>query len=807
MHTLWTDLRYAMRQLRRSPSFAFTTILTLTMAIAANVIVFGVVDALVLHPLPVPESGRLFQIQEAKNISFSYPNYRDLRDRNSTFSSLALARLARVGVGVDGIAQPVWGYEASGNYFETLGVQPRLGRFFSPKDDVAVNGSPVAVLSYACWQVRFHGEAGIVGKTVLVSKHPYTVVGVAPRDFSGSERFIWPEIWVPFHNAPEIEGNDQLEQRGNAGAWIVGRLKPGVSQEQATADLERVAAILAKQYPNEDQGLRLHLSRPGLIGDMLGKPVRIFLSGVMAMALLVLLAACANLGALFSSRTADRARELGIRLAIGSSRGQILRQLITESTFIALLGGAIASIVSLALLRGLSHWSPPFGELPIRFLVEPHWTVFVFAALLALATGLLFGLIPARQIWKTDPNETLKAAGSTSSPTRSWFRSGLLTLQIALCCLLVTSSFVALRGLSRSVRIPYGFTPEGVTLATLDVHTAGYPEDQYTAIQTRLMERIGHIPGVSSAAYSNTTPLSVSQSRTAVYAPGTTAFDSAHERAVAQYYYVSPTYFATAETKLLAGRSFTADDSAKAPSVAMVNQTLARKLFGTEDVIGKRYPTEPGKDREVVGLVEDGKYETLTEDPDPVLFRPILQAPASDTTLLVRSNRPPAEMTIALRQAIAEVDSGIPIFTVASWPDALGTVLFPARAATISLGILGVLAMMLAVTGIFGLASYTVSLRMRELGIRVALGAQGRQVLRAALGPTMAVLAAGSLVGLLLGVAASRLLAGIVYTASASDPIVILGVVGTMALVGLCSAALPARRALGVDPAVLLRDR
>lgn len=809
MHTLLTDLGYTLRQLRRTPSFALTAILTLTMAIAANVVVFGVVNGLLLHPLPVPQPQQVYQIQgrQSGSIVLSYPNYRDIRDRNSTFSAVSDYRLARIGIGVHGAAQPVWGYEASGNYFDMLGVQPLLGRFFHPAEDSKVNGSPVAVLSYSCWKVRYGGDPHIVGKTIAVNKHPYTILGVAPRSFNGTERFFWPEIWVPIQNAPEIEGYNWLEKRSDSNSWIVGRLKPGITPAQADADLTHVAARLARDYPDSDKGLTLRVTRPGLLGDALGAPVRSFLIGVMLLALLVLLAACANLGGLFAARTADRARELGIRIAIGSSRARILRQLLTEAIAISAIGGAAAAFIAAALLRALSQWHPARVEIPVQFLVAPGALVYFVAALLALLTGLIFGIVPARQVWRTDPNHTLKATGSAGDPHgRFALRSVLLAVQMALCCLLVTASFVAIRGLHRTFTLPLGVQPQNVIVATLDTHLAGYTDAQQTAVQQHLLHAVASIPGVSVAAYANSTPLSLNQSYTGIYAPGTTDFSSANTKLDAIYYEVSPAYFAAAGTRLLAGRVFTQHDDAHAPRVAIVNQSFAKRLAGTEDAVGRHYFPGPGRETEIVGVVEDGKYSTLTEDPTPAVFLPILQSPDNDTVLLVRSPRNPAQTAAAVRQAIVGVDSGLPVFNVSTWSDALSVMTFPARAATIALGVLGALAMMLAITGIFGLASYTVSHRMRELGIRVALGAQNRQVLRAALGRTFTLLAAGSVAGLLCGIAASRVLASIVYQATASDPLVILGVTLTMACIGLLSAAIPAQRALHIDPARLLRD-
>lgn len=807
------DIQHVVRRLRKSPGFLLVAVLSLTMAIAANVVVFGVLNALVLHSLPVPEPGRVFQIEDAsaKGYStFSYPNYRDMRDRNTTFSGMATYRFARIGLELEGkgeAAQPAWAYLATGNYFDTLGVQPLLGRFFHASDEVKVNGSPYVVLSYACWKARFSGDPGIAGKIVRMNKRPYTVLGVAPQGFHGTEKVVWPEMWVPMMNGPELNGWNWLEQRADSNAWIIGRLKPGVSSEQANADLNRIAAQLAKEYPATNRNITVRLTQPGYLGDAMGKPTRAFLYGVMLLAGLVLLAASANLGGLFAAHTADRAREFGIRLAVGSSRIRILRALLAESVLVAALSGVVAVFLSRGLLQAITQLKHSV-DLPVEFLVTPGPAVYTVAVLLSLFTGLLFGIIPAQQIWKTDPNQTLKASGSSNYISRrATLRDILLAVQIALCCLLVTAAFVSLRGLQRTFKTQLGIDPAQVTVATLDLHLAGYAgDDQLHAVQEKLLHAVKQIQGVTAASYSNTTPLSIDQNRTGIYAPGTTEFTSAARKFGANYYEVSPNYFLASGTRLLAGRAFTEHDDDHATKVAIVNQTFAKKLFGTEDAVGLHYPYQPGEQMEVVGVVEDGKYTTLTEDPTPAVYLPMQQNYDNDIALLVRSSRSSGEMMPAIRQAIASVDEGLPVFSLQPWTDALGMVTFPARAATVALGALGALAMMLAVTGIFGLASYTVSKRMWELGIRVALGAQDRQILRAALGRTALLLGIGSITGLALGAAASRVLASIVYQASASDPLVLLAVTLTMLFIGLISAALPARKAVSVEPAMLLRD-
>jgi predicted permease len=810
MSNLLQDVRYAFRQLHKSPGFAITALFTLAVGIGANVVVFGVVNGLLLNPLPIPHPERVYTLEHrSKNnpLNSSFPEYVDVRDRNSVFSGLAATRVMRIGLEASNVAQPVWGYEVTGNYFETLGVHPFLGRFLAPSDEQTDRAGEVAVLSYACWKSRFGGDPKIVGSTVRINKHPYTVIGVAPASFQGTEKMFWPEVWLPILNEQQIEGYNWIHQRNDQNSWVVGRLKDGITEATAEANLSGIAAQLSREYPNSYEHVSYRLSRPGFLGDMLGGPVRGFMLGIMLLAGLVLLAACMNLGGLLAARTSDRARELAIRVAIGSSRSRILRQLIVESVVVALAGGIFALLVSAVLLRLLSQWRP-MADFPIQFLVRPDNKVYLFAFAISTVTGLIFGCTPVRQIWKTDPNQVLRSGSGTAvAAGRLAFRDVLLGVQIAVCCLLVTACFVSLRGLQRALTTPLAFDANGVTLANFDLHLADYSDAQIPQMQQRLLESVAHLPGVTAAAFSNTTPLALDQSSTSVFDATTTEFRASTRKFNASYYQVSPGYFSTAGTRLLAGREFNWQDEKGAPKVAIVNGIFARNMFGTENAIGKRFHSHGKEPWKIVGVVEDGKYETLTEDPRPAIFYPILQLPETSTTLVVRSSLPPAQMIPAIREAINQVDRSIPLFTLRSWQDSLSFMMFPTVAATVALSVFGSLAIVLALTGLFGLASYTVSKRLRELGIRVALGAQQAQVLRAALSRTVLLLAVGSITGLLLGVAASKVLASIVYHASASDPVVLLGVAVTMAMVGLLAASIPARRALAINPMELLREQ
>jgi predicted permease len=794
---LLADLHHTVRQLRRAPAFALIGIVTLALGIGINMVVFGVLDALILRPLPVPQPRQIYTVQQTQNgdLTFSYGQYRDLAARNSSFSGIADYRIMLFGltIGTGSDSQIVWGYEVSGNYFSVLG-------------DQAPSGAPNIVLSYAAWQSHFQGDPDIVGHTVRLNRYPYTVVGIAPKSFRGTELFFSPEVWVSVHNEAALEGYDWIDGRMNQNTWLIGRLKNNVTAQQATANLETIVAQLKKQYPQSDEGLSVRLTRPGLFGDALGSPARAFLGGILLLASLVLLAACSNLGSLFAARAADRSRELAIRLALGATRSRLYAGLLGESALIALLGGAGGCVLATFTLRVLSAWRPHF-EIPLAFSVAPAAPVFLFALGLTFVAALISGLLPIRQAARTEPNAALRQGAGFGIGRGRWStRDILLGVQIALCSLLLVSSLVAVRGMLRALGADFGFDPTGVTMSRMDLHFSGLNAKQALAVERELQARAAQIPGVTSAAFANSTPLSVDQSSTGVFPDGTADFRPSNERFAAAYFQVSPGYFRTAGTRLLAGREFSEHDDAQSPRVAIVNELTARALFGSASAAIGRHLYAGSHRLQIVGVAENGKYATLSEDPAPALFYPALQNPNTSNVLLVRSHRPPSEMIPLLRQTIRDVDATAAVDTLGSWRDALALVFFPARAAAAALGIFGLLAISLAITGIFGLAAYTVARRMRELGIRVALGAQHRQVLRAALGRVLTLLLAGSATGLLLGLAGSRVLASIVYQARASDPLVLFATLVSMLLIGLLAAAIPARRALAVDPAILLRD-
>jgi predicted permease len=809
MQTFWQDLRYGVRMLNKSRGFTAVAVLTLALGIGANAVVFSVLNALILHPLHVPHAESLYGIQHGDEASSyqSYPDYLDLRDRNRSFDDLAAYDAAQVGLDTGENTVQAWIVVASGNYFDVLGVQPYLGRLFHGSDEHGPNSAPYIVLSYEYWHTHFQEDRGVLGRVVQLNKHPFTIVGIAPPEFHGTLVFFNPAFFVPMVNQEQVEGENDLNARGKRWVFMVmGHLKEGITPAEAVADLNSVGSYLEKTYPKDDDRRTFTLARPSLYGDYLGQPVRAFMTGLMLLAGLILLAACANLGSLFAARAADRSREVALRLALGASRTRILRQLFTEALLLSLMGGAIGLWGSVVLLSGLSVWQP-FSRWPIHLAVNPDAHVYGVALALTLVSGFLFGAVPVRQVLHTDPYTIVKSGSLGRVGRRITVRDALLVVQIAICAVLVTSSMVAVRGLARSLHSNFGFEPQNAMLVDTDLHMAGYGGDGVPEMQRRMIDALETIPGVKSVGLIDTTPLvSGGYSGSLIFTDEIADLRTSNAAADSFVLSISPGYFQAAGTALLSGRPFTWHDDKNAPRVAVVNREFARKVFGSvTNAMGKYFKRTDGTRIQVVGIVEDGKYNRLTEDPQPAMFLPILQSPSSQTYLAVRSDRDPGQLMAAIRSTLRDLDAGLPLY-IEPWTKELDTALFGSRMAAMALGVMGVLGAMLSITGIFGMAAYAVSKRLRELGIRMALGAQRKEVLKAALGRAFKLLALGSAAGLLLGILASRVLASIVYQASPRDPLVLTGVALAMSLLGLVATWIPAQRALSVDPAGLLRE-
>jgi predicted permease len=808
LEDLLLDIHYALRVLWKSPAFTLVATLTLMLGIGANVLVFGVVNAVLLRPLDVSEPQNLYELRlkpwtHWKLLTTSYPAFEDYRQRNTTFSGLAgyngySGGRLRWGHAVKNVS----GYAATSNYFDLLGVQPEVGRFFHEADEHGPNSAPYMVLSDSLWRSAFNADPGVVGTTVRLGKDPFTVVGVAPPRFHGTEQFVWPDYWIPVVNHFD---SDYLRNRRGIPLTVLGRLKPGVTPQQAAENLSAIAAQLAKEYPNTDTGVALRLIRPGLYADE-GDLIRGFLYSVSALALLVLLAACANLASLFAARAADRSRELALRVALGASRWRLVRQLLTEAMVLSMLGGAAGMATAGLLLSALKGWSlPGYGSHSAYsdLAVDVDMGVYLAALILTLASGLLFGMIPARQVWQSSPLQAMKGGPVDATPRRRLALGDLLLgAQIVICTLLVIASLVALRGMVRMLHAPLGFQPEGAMVADMDLSEV---EGDVSLEKTKAMiDALRSIPGVTAAGTLSKLPFTGGIRGVPVFPPGTTEFTLNNSVLSPYGFTISPGYLEAARTRLLRGRDVSWRDTTKTPYVAIVNETFARKMWGDTPAIGKRFIFLDHL-REVIGVAEDGKYHQMQESPQPVVCLPLPQNEQANTIFVVRSHRAQNELAAAMERILSGFEPNA-LITVQSWPEAMANALFPARAATVALGVMGLLAAMVAMTGIFGMAAYNVSRRMKELGIRIALGARTKHLMSAAVGRPIVLLALGSLVGLLLGVFAGRLLGQIVYQANPRDPAVLGGAVLVMALLGMAASAIPALRALAVDPSKLMRE-
>ena len=805
------DLHYAVRRLRQSPGFTAAAIVTLALGIGANSAIFTAVNTLLLRPLPVEKPDQLvFFNRGADNDTISYPDYpdyRDFRDRNDVLSGVAADRVVPISLSVQpGANARVWGYEATANYFELLGIKPLLGRFFSSSDDDKPGAHAVLVLGYGCWRTRFAADPNIAGKTALVNGLKYTILGVAPSTFHGTEVLLSPDVWVPMSMQAQIEpGNGWLEQRQTKDIWVLGRLKPGISSGQTEASLNRVAAQIARQFPASDEGLRIVLSSPGLFGRALRAPVMAFFGVLMAVAGLVLLLACVNLAGMLFARATDRRKEIAMRLALGARRSQIVRQLLTESLVLAVAGGAGGLLLSLWITDLFSSWRPSF-DIPFDTSLAADSHVLLFAFLASLVATLLFGLAPALKATNTDLVPALKNEAVNERLRRWHLRDFLVAAQITLSVVLVVSSVLVVRGLQHSLDIGLGFNPAQAVSVSLDLSLQGYDETRGRAFQRRLLDQSRSLPGVESAAIANALPLRIGGNFDDVTVVGKPV-PPVSKREGAIIFDISTGYLKAAGTRLIAGRDIDSRDRAKAPFAALVNQTFARKLFPGENAVGKhfRYGADGGP-IEIAGVVEDGKYQSLGEDPLPAVFQPLAQHYNPWSTLVVRSPRPPDQVLASIRRIVFQMDPRMTLYAAGSLTDQLALPLTPARIAAIVLGSFGVLAMALAATGVFALMAYSVSRRTHEIGIRMALGARVDQVLSLVLKRTLTLWTIGAALGTALGLVAARLFSAVLSGIEPHDPLTYAVALALMATVAGGACWYPARRAARIDPSRALRE-
>ncbi len=810
MDRLLQDLIVSFRRLRSSPGFTVAAILTLALGIGANTTIFSLVNAVVFRPFGVERQNELvffnMHLAKAEFPSTSYPDYKDYRDRNTVLSSLALYRIIPLNLSRGaGENSRLWGYEVSGNYFDTLGVKPFRGRVLHSEDDVKRGGHPLAVITYNCWQRRFAGDPDIAGKKVKVNGLDYTVLGVTPKEFVGTELIFTPEIFVPVAQAAQLEGYDWLDGRGNGNAFVMGRLKPGVSMKSAEASINIITKQLGREYPDNDAGVSIVLSAPGMAGTYLRGAITGFSAVLMVVAGMVLLIACVNLASLLLARAADRRKDTAIRLALGASRYNLIRQLLTESLVLAIAGGTAGLLLAYWLTDLVNAWSPPI-DVPVIPHVVMDVRVLLFAAAVSLVTGLLFGLVPAMQSTRSTLAGAMRNDAPSDKLRRVNLRDLLVTSQVALSVVLLIGSVLVVRSLQHALSLRLGFEPAHAAVVSFDVGLQGYNEERGRAFQRRLLDKVRAMPGIEAAGLIDGLPLTLNISNSGIQVEGKPEARAA-ETPMANMYVITPGYLRAMQTRLIAGRDLDARDTKDKPLVVLVNEAFAHQLLPGEDAVGKRFKQGAGKGPwlQIVGVVEDGMYRSLGEKPSPTVFGNMEQGWRSNTTLVARSPLAEAETTRLLRRAVAELDPSLTIYESGSVSNQLALALFPARLVAVVLGSFGLLAVVLAATGVYGIMAYAVSRRTREIGIRMALGAAPAQVLRVVLNRTAVLVGVGTAIGLAISLAAGQFFGQILYGVSARDPLTYACAIALMAAVAFIACWVPARRAIKVDPLTALR--
>jgi predicted permease len=803
------DLRLALRRLRQNPTFSAVAVLTLALGIGANTAIFSIVNAALLRPLPVAHASEIVSLNEQLGgetfPTLSYPNYRDLRDRNTVLSGLLAYRFLPASLGLPGNNRRVWGYLVTGNYFGLLGVGAARGRVFRPDDDLRPGGHPVAVLTWPCWQQRFGGDPAAVGRTVKFNGMDFTILGVTPPGFFGTELYFAPDVFFNMTMQKQLEGGGYLENRDAGNIFVAGRLKPGVTMARAEAGLNGVARGLAQQYPKEDGGMRIVLTPPGLAGNYIRGAVIGFAAALFGVSCLVLLVACTNLASMLMARAADRRKEIALRLAVGAGRGALVRQLLTENLVIAVLGGAGGVMLALWITDGLAGWRPP-TDIPLVIGAAPDGRVFLFALMVSALTTLLFGLLPALQATRTNLVSALKNE-AISERLRHWqLRDYMVATQVGLSAVLLVCSVLVVRSLQRALDAPIGYNAKGAVTASFDLNIQGYSEARGREFQRRLLDKVRAIPGIQSAAAVDWMPLTLNSSSDAAYIEGEPV-PRPTEAPIAYSFSASPDYFRTMQTKLLMGREFDSRDKQDGTRVAVVNKAFADRLLPGKDPIGKRFRTSPdGKPIQIVGVAEDGKYFSLSEPRKLAWWGPSEIWYASNATLVARTNLNAPQALRLIQDAAKDLDPALPLYSAGTLAQRLDLPLFPARMAALALGAFGALALILAATGIYGVMAYAISRRTREIGIRMAIGASQGQVLAIVARRALLLIGSGTLVGLALALAAGRFLERILYGVRPTDPLTLGIVLLLMLAIAALACWIPARRAIRINPVTALRQ-
>jgi macrolide transport system ATP-binding/permease protein len=808
LEQLLQDIRFGVRQLRKNPGFTFVAILTLALGIGANAAIFSLVSTFLLRPLPIRHPEQVFAIHQGKqndpsySQSMSYPNYKDIRDRNQVLAGMALYRFDPMSLSHNGNNERVWGYLVSGNYFDVLGVRSLLGRTFLPDEDTTPHTHPVVVLSYRCWMRRFGGDPTIVDGPVMINGRSFTAVGVAPPDFTGTESLFTPEFWIPSMMQEWIESSSGLESRGD-GQWSAfGRFKPGLTAQQAQAQLNTVAEQLGREYPGNDQGMALRLTPPGLVNPNVRSAVIAFTGALMLTVALVLTIACTNLASLLLARAAQRRKEIAVRMAIGATRFRLARQFLTESLMLSVIGAGLGLLLG-ALLMRLAQASLPSTDFALTLDMRMDWRVIGFVTSLSVLTGIGFGLVPAIYASRSDVVSTLKD-DVLGGPRKAWLRSVLVTMQMALSFVLLITAGLTVSSLQRTQSLGPGFDPNNALTVSVDLGLQGYDQPRGENFYRQLTESVKALPGVKAVGLIRSLPLGLEASSTAVYPDGRPE-PTAEEMPSALYENISPGYFTAMGIPLLAGRDFAESDTAKSSGVAIVNETLAQQFWPGENPIGKRLHSGNTGVLEVVGIAKNGKYQSLGEIPALIIYYPISQVHTTNAALVVRTDIDAASVISSVRGEVRKLDPNLPVYDAKTLNDHMRLALFPLHVGAVAVGSFGLLAMILAAVGIYGVMAYSVTQRTQEIGLRMALGARAFDVWKMVLRQGVIITAIGMACGLLCAFGTSKVVASLLNGVSATDPLSFLFSSLLLAAVALVACYIPARRASRLDPIIALR--
>jgi predicted permease len=823
---LLQDLRYGARMLAKHPGFTAVAVLALALGIGVNTAILSAVNGFVLRPLPVEKPAELIAPYWGRKMDthvwgkFSYPNYVDLREQNQSFSNLcawsetsaAISSSESRNAGDNERAEVVWGDLVSSNYFDVMGVKPILGRSFLPEEDVTPNAHPVVVLSYSFWQRRFNTDAAILGNPIYLNGQPFTVIGVMPESFLGSTFYLRKTFWAPLMMAQKFGRRAEWKtDRSYALFNLYGRLKPGLTMVQAETDLNLVAGTLAQLYPSENADTRIQMTTE-VDGRYEGATRVIKYGGLLALCIsgLVLLVACANVANLMLARATARAKEIGIRLAIGAGRGRIVRQLLTESMLLALLGGVLGLGLAYQ-ASGVIMASFPPVPYPVSLEFAPDGDVLKWMLVVSLLTGVIFGLAPALLASRTDLVAVIKGAAAVPSRRRRWnLRGALVVAQVTISIIVLICAGLFIRSLGKVRQTDPGFQTENLVTMMINPSLLAYDDKETTRrFFPELLRRIEAQPGVRTAALVNEMPLAVGHlSSGPILKEGET--DPLPNQGVnSDYSFVTPKYFDTLRTPLVMGRDFTDRDDADAPRVVIINQEFARRFYGSaEQSLGKRFRISQGTPlMEIIGIAKDGLYGSLYEDRQVYMFLPVYQHPRSGMTLMINAQSAGAlsAVTESARREIAQMDARLPVVGVMMAEENLSLAYWGPRVAAGMATTFGVLALVLATLGLYGVMTYAVSQRTREIGIRMALGAQVGDMLRLIVSQGMRMVLIGIVLGLVGAFVLTRVLASLLFGVGTTDLVTFVGVAVLLVAVALLACYLPARRAARVDPLVALR--